>query len=214
MDRRAPVLVPLLAGFLLAMPYVAHAVDAAAGKDRLGVRAGGVTTFDGLQDAYGGGWSLTLFFTEKVTHRFLVDIRLGALYLGDLKFSELDDELTHTPGIQGAMRLLYFSVGPMVGVPLGGPWSLYGSAGLGVYSVSMQFDTGISAYNFSDQTFGFNGGLGLSRRISANWCIEANASAHYFLTDQDITDLFFAFTGGADSPVLLDIALGVTLDLR
>jgi opacity protein-like surface antigen len=214
MDRRAPVIVPLLAGILLAMPFVAHAVDQAAGKERIGVRAGGIATFDGLEDAYGGGWSLTLFFTEKVANRFFVDIHLGALYLGDLKFEELDDQLTRTPGIQGAMRILYFSVGPMVGVPLGGAYALYGSAGVGVYSVSMQFDTGITAYDFSDQTIGFNGGLGLSRRISANWCIEANASAHYFLTDKDPTDLYYAFTGGADAPVLLDVALGATLDLR
>lgn len=214
MKRRGLVACGLLAMALVVIPCSGYAVDATAAKERVGVRVGGVATFDGLNDAYGDGWSLTLFLTERISGSFLLDIRLGALYLGDLKLTELDDQLTNTPNVQGAMRVLYFSAGPMVGFSLGGPYSMYAGAGLGVYSVSMQFDTGISAFDFSDQQLGFNGGLGLVRRISTNWSMEANGAVHYFLIDEAETDLYYAFTDGADPPLLLDITFALVLDLR
>jgi hypothetical protein len=112
------------------------------------------------------------------------------------------------------MRLLYITGGVMVGKPLGGAYAMYGSLGAGVYSVSMVFDTGISAFNTSDQNLGFNGGLGLSCRIGEKWCIEGNGTAHYFLVDDQIEDVYFAFTDGDERPLIVEISLGLTLDLR
>ncbi len=198
----------------LLFPASSHAFDELIGKERLGVRSGGLTTFDGLNDAYGGGWDLTLFFTEKLARHVLLDVRLGALYLGDLKLEHLDDEITHQAGIQGAMRILYISLGPMVGRSLGGGYSVDLAAGAGIYSVSMVFENALTPFDLSDQELGFNGGVGFGRRISANWSIEANGTVHYFLISKDANNLYFAFTDGADAPVILDLTLGLTIDLR
>ena len=195
-------------------PRSAIAVDAAAGNERLGVRAGYVGTSDGLRDFYGDGWDLTLFFTEKVYSRLLLDVRLGAVYLGDALKTDLDDQLTLQPGIVSSMRFLYVSAGPMVGFGLGNSYSGYVSAGVGIYSVSMLFGSGIAAFDYSDQHLGYSAGAGLSTRIATNWCLEMNGTLHYVSTDAGPNDLFWLFTDGGDAPVLLGIAFGVTVDLR
>lgn len=210
------VVAPLVLALAVSLgaPGVSHAIDELAARERVGFRAGGLATNDGFNDAYGGGWGLTLFFTEQIVRPLLLDVRLGALYFGDLKFPELDDQLTNSPGVVGAMRILYFSAGPLYGRPITGATSLYGSAAVGVYSISMQFDTGVTAFDFSDQHIGFNGGLGVIRRLSTNWSFDANGTVHYVLTENNIQDLFYAFTDGADSPLIIDIAVGLTVDLR
>lgn len=216
MNRNALV-ASALAVAVLATPVASRAVDEASAKERIGVRAGGVATFDGLNEAYGGGWSLTIFFTEALSRSFLLDVRLGAIYLGDLKFEELDDMLTNSFGIQGSMRMLYFSVGPMMAFPIADGYSGYISAGLGIYSASMLFSisTNTTPYrNFSDQYIGFNAALGATRRLTTNWSFEANAAVHYFNASNALDDVYYTFTGGANDPILLDIAAGIVIDLR
>ncbi len=192
----------------------AAAMDATASNERVGIRFGYEGTNDGLHDTFGAGWDATLFFTERITTHFLLDIRLGAIYLGDMLTTELDDEITHMPNVVSEMRFLYFSVGPIVSVALGGSNTGYASFGLGVYSVSLLFDSGVTAFDFSDQHLGLNGGLGISRRIATSWCVEINSTVHFFDVDTQSSDLYWTFTDGADNPVLVSVALGVTLDLR
>jgi hypothetical protein len=199
---------------VLIHPASSRAFDENVGKDRIGVRTGAIITSDGFNDAYGNGWDLTILYNHRVTHHFLLDFRLGALYPGDLLLEELDDELMHQTGIQGSMRLYYLSAGVMVGRSIAGGYSMDLAAGAGIYSVSMVFTNSISPYDFSQQKFGVNGGLGLARRISTNWSLEANGTVHYFMIEENIDDIYFAFTDGADAPLLLDITLGVVIDLR
>jgi hypothetical protein len=199
---------------LVVFPRAAAAVDEAAGQERLGVRIGYVEAFDGLHASYGNGWDLTLFFHEKLYRKILLDIRLGAIYMGDALDPDLDDAITFSPGIVSQMRFLYFSAGPMAGFKIGSANSAYASLGVGVYSVSMTFSSGVSAFDYSDQHIGFNGGLGLSRRLSTNWSFELNGAVHYFGVDSNASDLYWVFTNGADSPLLVGIAAGLTVDLR
>jgi len=209
-----PLVLCAMAAVLLAAPRPSLAIDEIAANERVGVRIGGLSTTDGLNEAFGTGWQVTLFFTEKIKRPLLLDIRLGALYLGDLKYTQLDDDLTNSPGVQSAMRILYISGGPMFGQPITDAMTLFLNLGVGIYSVSMVFDNGVSAFDFSDQTLGFNGGLGVVRRISANWSFDLSVAAHYFLVEHDIHDLYYAFTDGADDPLILDFAVGVIIDLR
>jgi hypothetical protein len=213
MDAR-PFLAWTLAGLLLLAPTVSGAVDQLAGKERIGGRVGGVFTMDDLERAYGGGWGPTLFFTERISRPLYFDVRIGALYLGALKLTDLDDELLSTPGVTGSMRLLYISVGPLVGWSLGGAYSMYASAGGGIYSVSMEFTDLLTPFDLSDQYFGANGGLGLCRRLTGNWSLELYSVAHYFITDEAIDDIYWAFTEGDSSPLVLEAGLGVVVDLR
>jgi hypothetical protein len=212
MNIRPLVLCALATVLLVAPPC--RAIDEIAASERVGARIGGLSTFDGLNDAFGTGWQVTLFFTEKIKRPLLLDIRLGALYLGDLKYTQLDDDLTNSPGVQSAMRILYLSGGPMFGLSITDATTMFINAAVGLYSVSMTFDNGVSAFDFSDQQIGFNGGLGVVRRISANWSFDVSATAHYFMVEQDAADLYYAFTDGADEPLILDFAAGVILDLR
>jgi hypothetical protein len=212
MARRLAIIASF--ALLVAAAPPAAAMDATASKERVGLRFGFVGTGDGLRDAFGDGWDATLFFTEAISTHFLLDIRLGAIYLGDMLTTELDDEITHIPGVVSEMRFLYFSAGPIASFPLGGANTGYASLGFGVYSVSLLFDTGVTAFDFSDQHLGLNGGVGMSRRIATSWSVELNATVHYFGIDRQSSDLYWTFTDGADSPVLMAAALGVTLDLR
>jgi hypothetical protein len=189
-------------------------MDATASKERVGVRFGFEGTGDGLHEAFGDGWDATLFFTEAISTHFLLDIRLGAIYLGELSMTELDDQITHIPGVVSEMRFLYFSAGPIVSHSLGGPYTGYASVGLGVYSASLLFDSSVAAFDFSDQHLGLNGGLGIARRFASSWSVELNGTLHYFDIDPEASDLYWLFTGGADDPLLVGVALGVTLDLR
>ena len=199
---------------MVATPRPSHAFDELAARERIGARTGGLLTTGDLHKAYGDGWQVTLFFHEKVASWFLVDFRLGALYLGALKYKTLDDLLTSRAGITSSMRILYFSAGPMFGWPLGGSWSMHAGGGVGVYSVSIVFDAPTTGYNFSDQDIGFSGSAGVESRLGEKWCVDASATAHYVMITKNINDVYYAFTNGGGSPVILDIAVGVTLDLR
>jgi hypothetical protein len=135
------------------------------------------------------------------------------MYLGELKFEELDDQLLRVPDITSSMRFLYITGGFLYGRPIGGGYAAYVNAGGGIYSVSMVFDA-VNAPNVSDQRFGVNGGLGIAKRLSTNWSFDLSGVVHYFWINDEIEDVYWAFTDGADPPLLLDISFGVIVDLR
>jgi hypothetical protein len=207
-------LLMIAAAAILLVPRPGFAVDEAAASERLGVRFGGLRAFDGLDEKYGSGWEMTLFFTEELGSRLLLDIRLGALYMGQLKDAELDDEITRQEGTESSMRIFFFSGGPLLGFSLGSSASGYVSAAAGIYSVSMEFESVLTAFDASEQYLGFSAGGGISQRIATSWCIEANCTVHYVLTGGDPTDLYYAFTGGADEPLIVGLGIGVAVDLR
>jgi hypothetical protein len=197
----------------LALPVASRAFDETAGKERIGVRAGGVATNDGFKDAYGGGWDLTLFFTER-SHTIFFSMSVSAPSTwATSSSSELDDKLLNQSGIRHpcAFSSLRWDRWWARGSPGRIPCTWRGRGHLfGQHDDRQRAD----ARRFSDQNFGFNGEFGLARRISTNWSIEAEAAAHYMLIKKDISDVYFAFTDGADAPLIFDATLGITVDLR
>jgi hypothetical protein len=197
------------------------AVDNLAAQERLGVRVGYVETYDALYSYYGPGWDLTLYFNERLYNRLYLDLHVGATYLGDLLDPNLDDELVD-PGdldptdFESELRLFYFSVGAIYGIPIGStPYTITLSAAAGVYSVSVAFASDINAEDLSDQYFGGNGGIGLAWRLATSWSLELNGTVHYFATSEGIDDLLWWFTeGNAQDPHLLEVSLGLVMDLR
>ncbi len=180
---------------------------------RLGVRSGYVLTSDGLHDEYGDGWDLVLYFTEHLSGPLLLDIQLGAIYLGDPLNPRNPTDIILAPGTIANMRSFYFSAGPMLTFGLGGGFSGYTSLGFGVYSVSLQFNEN-TAYDNSQQHLGVNAGLGLSRRLTTSLSLEANGGVHYFGVKQGPSDLYWLFTHHADNPLLITIAVGLTVDIH
>ena len=214
---RVRVLVLLVLSVLaLARAHPCWAVDDLAAKERLGARIGYVETFDGLYQYYGPGWDVTLFFNEQLHSRLFLDLHVGAIYLGDIKDPELDDLITGLTDVESEMRMFYFSLGLLYGIPLGsGGYTLTTSFGVGVYSASVAFITEFTADDISDTYFGGNAGLGIARRIATNWMLELNGTVHYFDTQTGYSDLLWVFTKGtAEDPILLGLSFGLVIDLR
>ncbi len=202
-----------LSTLVIARP--ASALDDLAASERIGARIGYIATFDGVDQYYGPGWDVTLYFNERIYSRLYLDIHVGAIYFGDILDPELDDFITRTDGARTEMRSFYFSVGVAYGIPIGGPYALTTSLAAGVYSASVAFASEFTADDFSEQYFGGNASLGIMRRVGTSWSLEANCSVHYFDNKASNTDLFWVFTGGtAEDPLIAGLAFGVVVDLR
>lgn len=183
-------------------------------RERLGGRLGYVGTDGGLRDSYGGGYNATLHFTERAWGPLFVDIRIGAVYMGDLKRPVLAENFTFVPDIESAMRILFISAGPQYAAALAGPWIVYGSIGLGIYSVSVLFDTGVQAADVSQQRLGGNASVGALLHIAGSWNLDLNFSVHHFRTRKRTDELFYIFTDGDSNPFLFQVATGIVIDLR
>ena len=189
-------------------------------RERLGVRGGYIQTLDKLENSFGGGGHLTVYFNERVVNSLYVGGRISIMYLGDLQNEDIPVRFINTPGIvsddiDSEMRIMFFSAGPQYVIPIADYWNAYIEGGAGIYSVSMLFDSGIAAGKFSDQHFGVNFGGGTMWRITETLNIDMNFTLHHFWTPKDPNKLLFFFTGQGDSnPYLLQFSTGVVLDLR
>lgn len=184
-------------------------------RERLGARGGAVFTSGNLSDSYGNGGTIILHFAERIYNSFFLDVHIGAIYMGDLRNTALDDSIFVSQGIVSEMRFLYFSIGPEYARPVGERSTAYLAAGVGIYSVSVVLDDpGVQAFNFSDQHFGFNTGLGYMYRFTDNWNLDLNLSMQYIHTTAGFDDLYFVFTEGGTSPIIVEAGIGVMIDLR
>jgi opacity protein-like surface antigen len=181
-------------------------------RERLGARAAFTGTTGNLNEHFGHGYDLTLYFTERLVRSFYLDIRIGATYFGDLLLPEISEDFTRTDGIMSEMRLAYLTLGPQYASDISETKTVYFSAGLGIYTVSMLFDTGVQAYDLSDQHFGLSAGMGMYWRITKNWNLDFNATLQTLWTDND--DLYPIFTGGGKNPIFLVLGMGVAMNLR
>jgi hypothetical protein len=179
-----------------------------------------------LRNHFGHGYDFTLYFTERIFRSLNLEILIGAAYLGDVFQRELGAEILQDldrsvflapdgPGVDSEMRFAYLSVGPQYTWPSSETHTWYGSFGLGIYSTSVLFDTGVLARNYSNQHFGLNGGGGLLWRITDNWNLEVTTRVHKVWTGEyDRYNYYSRFTEGGKNPWLLGFGLGVALDLR
>lgn len=182
-------------------------------QERLGARAAFTGTFGNLNAHFGNGYDFTLYFTERVWKPLYFEVNIGATYFGDLLFPEIGEKFTgRPPGIATEMRLAYVTLGPQHTSIISETKTAYISLGVGIYTVSMLFDTGIEAFGLSEQHFGLSGGCGMFWRITDNWNIDVNATVNAIRTDND--DLYPFFTGGDRNPIIYAVGLGLAMDLR
>ncbi len=181
-------------------------------RERLGARVSFTGTVGAFNDHFGNGYDFTLYFTERLGRSWYLEVRIGATYMGDLNKPEIAEELTRIEGISSEMRFTYLSLGPQYTWATSETQTLYATLGLGIYSVSMLFDTGVQAFKENDQSFGANGGLGFLWRITTNWNIELNTTVQHLWTDLD--DLYHIFTSGDQNPWLFSVGFGIAMDLR
>jgi opacity protein-like surface antigen len=185
---------------------------AAPPQERLGARVSFTGTTGDLNRHFGNGYDFTLYFTERVYHSLYLDVRIGATYFGDLLIPEIGERYTRTPGIVSEMRLAYLTLGPQLAASISETKTLYGSFGLGIYSVSMLFDTGVQAYNLSEQHFGMSAGGGMFWRITDNWNIDVNLTLQALRAGTDTR--YSIFTEGGRNPLILVAGVGLAMNLR
>lgn len=220
MSRSTPALATILLLFVCA--NAAAQPPGEPPRERLGVRAAVTATMSDLNDNFGNGYDLTLYFTEKIWRGLNLDIRIGATYLGDLvpdsvaaDFVEgLDVQLAEDRRVDSEMRFAYLSLGPQYVWRMNETQNVYATIGVGIYSISMLFDTGLQAFDLSDQHFGASVGAGFLWRITDNWNIDVNATAQGVKTDGDLGDLYYRFTDKGSNPVVFNVGLGLAIDLR
>jgi len=219
--RRLPLagaLALLLAG---ALDTVALAQELP--RERLGARFGYVLTSGGLRDSYDDGGNLTLHFAERLQGGFYVEFQLGAIGMGDLQRPELAAKVAEAggkfaifalDGIETEMRILYITVGMQFAGNLSELWTGYGGVGLGIYSVSIPWTDGIDSDVFSDQHLGANATAGAMFRFTRTLNLEVGAGLHFFHNSASPYDLYHGFTGGDTNPLIVEVSLGLVLDLR
>ena len=212
--RSVPLLVIVVLLAVFARP--SSAVDNVAGEQRLGARIGYVETFEGLNEQYGPGWDVTLLFNQHVWSRLFFDLHVGATYLGEPLDPELDDDITNIDNIETELRMFYFTVGAVYGIPLGSSgFTLTTALAAAIYSASLAVATDFTADDLSDQYFGGEAGLGLVWRVGTSWSLEATTTVNYFLTEAQPDDLLYFFSGGViEDPMMLGVSVGVVVDLR
>ena len=213
---------------LLTITFLFSSVDSAAQapvdppRERLGARISLTGTASDLNDNFGHGYDLTLYFTERIWGGLNLDIRIGSTYFGDL-FPEdiartfaktLDVLFAEDDRISSEMRLAYLSIGPQYVWQINNTQNLYGTLGVGIYSVSMVFDTGLQALDLSDQHFGASAGAGFLWRITDNWNIDVNATLQGVSTGNDASNLYYRFTNQGRNPMVLNMGVGLAMDLR
>ncbi len=181
-------------------------------RERLGARAAFTGTLGTLNRHFGNGYDFTLYFTERVWKPLYFEVNIGATYFGDLLIPEIGEKFTGQQGIASEMRLAYVTIGPQYTSIMSETKTAYISLGLGIYTVSMIFDTGVKSFDLSDQHFGLSGGFGMFWRITDNWNIDVNATVNALQTDDD--DLYPIFTGGGKNPIIYAVGLGLAMDLR
>jgi hypothetical protein len=218
------VLVLLVTLSLLWSLDVAAQATVDAPRERLGARVAltMTSTSSDLNENFGNGYDLTLFFTERIWRGLNLDVRIGATYFGDLlpdsiarDFAKtLDIIFAEDDRISSEMRLAYLTLGPQYVWRINDTQNLYGALGAGIFSVSMLFDTGVQAFDLSDQHFGASAGGGFLWRITANWNIDVNATIQGIKTDSDVYDLYYRFTSKGRNPVIYNIGVGLAMDLR
>ena len=81
------------------------------------------------------------------------------------------------------------------------------------YTVSLLVDSGLFQFDFTDNHFGVNGGLGILRSVTENWSLDLNVQIHKFWTADDVDDIFYVYSDGDRNPLFYQITAGATLRL-
>ncbi len=214
--------VPYVAALALAAALLAFTIPARAGvvrypHERLGTRVGFVGTSAGLHDSYGNGSHINLHFSERVATPWYLQIRIGSMALGDLRKPDLARRFGGAAFfgevVRSDMRIQFLTGGPQYTVLVGERGTLYASAEGGIYSVSVTLDDGLQAATVSDSHFGANAGVGFMMRAFGAWNVDTNATLHFVGTGTG-RGLYTFFTEGDSDPLILQLSVGVTLDLR
>jgi hypothetical protein len=182
-------------------------------RQRLGLRAGYVTTPSGLNNVFGSGLDLSIHWIQRIKYPFGFDMTLGAFYLGSTSREDITISVFNQQFDNVSMRVLHVTAAPMLEFGLGSRTELFVSAGAGLYTVSLLLDQAFSEFDLTNSHFGVVASSGIIRQISGNWFVDVSFQLHKFWTSAKTDDLFFLYSEGDSNPIFYDATVGVMLRL-
>lgn len=182
-------------------------------RERLGLRAGYAATPSDLDDAFGGGLDLSLHWIQRIKYPFGFNVTLGAFYLGSTARDDITLSTFNRLFDKVSMRILRFTVSPMIEFNVSERTGLYASAGVGMYAVSLLVDEVFAEADLTNNHVGVNLGAGAIQQLSENWFVELDVQLHKFWTSSDIDDMFFRYSSGDGDPLFYQASVGVMIRL-
>lgn len=187
----------MIIAFLLAAATFSGAEAAGfKGRERLGIRLGGIFTSDPLSEYFGAGTELEIHFMEGLGKSIGVDIALSMHSFG--RSNDMDKNFDYI-GKRDPVELQIYSLtaGFAVFRNLGRKISLSAESGLGLYTVTSIIPSGIfyEGRIYRNQ-FGFYGGLHFYYRLNRQGLsLDIGTKYHYVLSGEDPAVAVYSFTG-------------------
>lgn len=184
-------------------------------RERLGLRAGYVTTPSGLDDMFGAGLNLAVHYIHRFKSPFAVDVTFGTFHLGDVKDRVRAEEILGARFDDVTLRIITMTINPMLELKMSEKSYGFFSAGIGLYTVSLLLDANIREFEGTNSHFGINIGAGAIHQFSTNWFADLNVQAHRLWTSTggDVflngDDIFFHFSNGDKNPWFYNVTVGL-----
>lgn len=182
-------------------------------RETVGVRLGYAETTSRLDDSFGAGFIAALHFVEKFNSLAGIDFNFGSFYMGrtsrkDITFDRFmtNDEMR--------MNIIYMTAAPTLELKMHRDYYWYGSAGLGLYAVTLVRELGYFWGSNTQYHLGVTGGFGFYRVLTDNWNLDLGFAAHRFWTDNAFDDWVAVYSEGDQDPFFFQITVGVSLDIR
>lgn len=207
MNRYAAIAAVLV---LLAVPASSPA-QGIKGREIFGVRIGGVGSTMALDEAFGRGSELELFFASGLTPWFGIGAALSGHDFGKAKDREANLAWTGLPDpvdvtILSMTLLLYGQR------TLAERWTIAAEAGGGLYTTTASIPAGVFLEGrITKNQPGVFVGAGISRRLlDSGLAINLAGKYHYVFSGSDVRQALYVFTG-EEAVHFYQITLGVTL---
>jgi opacity protein-like surface antigen len=184
-----------------------------AERERLGLQAGYVGTTSDLGNNFGGGFNLCLHWIQHIRHPLFVDFTLGAFYMGKTDRQDITLDLLGQNFDNTSLRIIRFTLAPLVEMPVSDRTTGYVSLGGGVYIVSLLLDEAFQEFDLTNNHFGISVGAGVAHQITQNWFVEFHAELHKMWTSTASDDIFYRYSDGDKNPLFYQAAVGVLLRL-
>jgi hypothetical protein len=195
---------------LLILPGVS-AAQGIKGREIFGVRFGGIASTMELDDAFGRGSELELYFVEGLTSWFGIGASLSGHDFGNAKDKDRTIEWT---GLADPVDVMVLSMTlTLYGRhPFGRRWSAAVESGGGLYTTTASIPTGIYYEGrITKNALGLFGGAGISYRLlDSGLAIDLAGKFHYVFSGSDGRQALYAFTD-REAVHFYQITLGVTI---
>lgn len=182
-------------------------------RERLGVRAGFVGTTSTLKDNFGEGANLALHWITHIKQPVYVDFSLGSFYMGATHNQQPTFDLFGATYDRVSMRVIRFTVAPMLDFQINDKWNGYFSMGGGAYIVSLLLDEDFFGFDLTDTHFGIDLGGGFTRRFTENWFIDVHGEVHKFWSGSGPKNIFYIYSGNDQDPIFYQITAGLLVRL-